>query len=153
MSRPVRKPTLWTLRKVSTWIRIDTFRLLWIFCFRNNYSIPLSPWDRMCHPGSVCTDCAGWSGSIHYAEAIMLVFSWNGSNNDDPRFAIRVLLHIRTVKIQMILYIHVRTSIFVLTCIYNHRCIYWYRLEVVVVEWSASVREVTGLIPYTLKLY
>ena len=50
-SRPARKPTLWTLRKVLTRIslimprrlnRIDSFRLLWIFCFRNHYSIPLS---------------------------------------------------------------------------------------------------------------
>ena len=80
MSRPARKPTLWTLRKVSTRIstsmprrltRIDTFRLLWIFCFRNHYSIPLSTWNGMCRPGLACADCAGWSGSIHYAEAIM----------------------------------------------------------------------------------
>ena len=49
MSRSVRKPTLWTLRKVSTRIsismpltltRTDLFRLLRIFCFRNLYSIP-----------------------------------------------------------------------------------------------------------------
>ena len=51
-----------------------------IFYFRNHYSIPLSPWDRMCRPGSVCVDCGGWSGSIHYAEAIMLGFSQDGSN-------------------------------------------------------------------------
>ena len=47
MSRPSRKPTV---RKVSTRIRLsmprrltwtDTFRLLWIFCFMNHYSIPL----------------------------------------------------------------------------------------------------------------
>ena len=47
-----RKPLVWTLRKVSTRIslsmpqrlnRTDTFRLLWIFCFRNHYSLPLSP--------------------------------------------------------------------------------------------------------------
>ena len=50
LSRPARKPTLWTPRKVSTrislsmprrLIRIYTFRLLWIFCFGNHYSIPL----------------------------------------------------------------------------------------------------------------
>ena len=85
MSRPARKPTLWTLRKSLTRIslsmphrltRIDTFRLKWIFCFRNHYSIPLSPWYGMCWPGSVC---AGWSGSIHSAEVIMLVFSQDGS--------------------------------------------------------------------------
>ena len=83
------KPTSWTLRKVSTKIslsmprrltRVDTFRLLWIFCFRNHYSISLSPWDGMYRPGSVCSDCAGWSGSLHYAEAILLVFSRDGSN-------------------------------------------------------------------------
>ena len=48
ISRSVRKPTIWTLRKVSTQIslsmprrltRTDTFRLLWTFCFRNHYSI------------------------------------------------------------------------------------------------------------------
>ena len=48
----MRKSTLWNLRKVSTRIslsmphrptRIYTFRLLWIFCFRNHYSIHLSP--------------------------------------------------------------------------------------------------------------
>ena len=47
MSRPARKPTLWTLRKVTTRIslsmprrltRTSTFRLLWIFNFRNHYS-------------------------------------------------------------------------------------------------------------------
>ena len=52
MSRPARKPTLWTLRKVYTRIslsmprrlsRTDTFRILWIFCFRNHYSIPIYP--------------------------------------------------------------------------------------------------------------
>ena len=44
------KITLWTLRKVSTrssismlrrLTRTDMFRLLWIFCFNNHYSIPL----------------------------------------------------------------------------------------------------------------
>ena len=92
MSRPARKPTLWTLRKVSTRIslskplskpprltRTDTFHLLWIFCFRHHYSIPVSPWDGMCRPGLACADCAGWSGSIHYEEVIMLVFSRDGS--------------------------------------------------------------------------
>ena len=39
----------------------------------------LSPWYGTCRPGSVCADCAVWSGSIHYAEAIMLVFSRDGS--------------------------------------------------------------------------
>ena len=50
--RFARKPTLWTLRKVSIRIslsmprrltRTDIFRLLWIFCFRNHYYIPLFP--------------------------------------------------------------------------------------------------------------
>ena len=50
MSRSARKPTMWTLRKVSTrislimprrLIREDILCLLWIFCFRNHYSIPL----------------------------------------------------------------------------------------------------------------
>ena len=91
LGHPKRKPTLWNLRKVSTWIslsmprrltRTGNFHLLWIFCFRNHYSIPpLYPWDRMCRPGLACADCAGWSGSIHYAESMMLVFSWNGSFN------------------------------------------------------------------------
>ena len=69
MSRPARTLTLCNLRKVSTRIslsmsrrftRIDTFRLLWIFSFRNHYSIPLFPWDGICRTGSVCADCAGW---------------------------------------------------------------------------------------------
>ena len=55
MSRPERKPTLWNLRKASTLIslrmprrltRTDNFRLLWSFCFRNHYSISLSPLSR-----------------------------------------------------------------------------------------------------------
>ena len=88
MSRPARKPTVWPLRNVSTQIslsmtcrltRTKTFRLLWIFCFRNHYSIPLPPWDGMCRLGSVRAYYAGWSGSIHYKKAIMLVFSWDGS--------------------------------------------------------------------------
>ena len=54
--------------------RTDTVSLLCIFCFRNHYSIPLSTWDRMSRPGLACVDCAGWSGSIHYAESIMLGF-------------------------------------------------------------------------------
>ena len=90
LSRLARKPTLWALSKVSTRIslsmpcrltRIDTFWLLWIFCFRNHYSIPLSAGDGMCRPRSVCADCAGWSDSIHCAEAIMLVFSRDSSCN------------------------------------------------------------------------
>ena len=65
----MRKSTLWTMRKVSTRIslsmphrptRIDTFRLLWIFCFRNNYSIHLSPLDGMCQRRLI------WS--IHYTD-------------------------------------------------------------------------------------
>ena len=57
----MRKPTLWTLRQVST--RTS----MWIFCFRNHSSKPLSPWDRMSQPRSAGTDCAGWSGLIHFA--------------------------------------------------------------------------------------
>ena len=34
------------------------------------------PWDGMCRHGLAC---AGWSGSIYYADTIMLVFSWKGS--------------------------------------------------------------------------
>ena len=80
LSRPTRKPTSWPLRNVSTRIglrvprrltRIDTFRLLWIFSFRNHHCIPLSPRDGMCQPGSVCAECAVWSGLIHYAESMM----------------------------------------------------------------------------------
>ena len=50
MSRSTRKPTLWTLRKVSTRISLSMprrlthtyiFRLIWIFFFRTRYSIPL----------------------------------------------------------------------------------------------------------------
>ena len=48
-----------------------------MFCFKNHYSIPLSPYDGMCRPGLACVS---WSGTIHYAESILLVFSWNGSN-------------------------------------------------------------------------
>ena len=82
--RLARKPTWWTLCKISNWIsrsmqrrltRSDNFRVLWNFCFRNHYSIPISPWDGMCRPGLACADCAGLSGSIHYAEPIMLAFS------------------------------------------------------------------------------
>ena len=88
MSRSTRKPTLWTLRKISTRTNLsmpriltqtDTFHLMLIFCFRNHYTMLLSPWDGMCRPGLACADCAGRSGSIHYAESITLVFSWNGS--------------------------------------------------------------------------
>ena len=31
-------------------------------------------------PGLACADCAGWNESIHYAESILLVFSWTGSH-------------------------------------------------------------------------
>ena len=88
MSRHAIKPTLWTLRKISTQIslsiprrltRVYTSHYLWIFWFRNHYFIPLSLWDGMCRSGLVCADYAGWSGPVHYAEVIMLVFSWNGS--------------------------------------------------------------------------
>ena len=86
LSRPAGKRTLWTLRKVSirispfmprrlTWT--DSLRLLWIFCFMTRYIISLSPWDGMCQSGLACVDWAGLSGSIHYAESIMLVISWN----------------------------------------------------------------------------
>ena len=52
-----RKPTVWTLRKVSTRFslrmprrltRTGTFHLLWIFCFGNYCAIPLSPWLGLC---------------------------------------------------------------------------------------------------------
>ena len=33
----------------------------------------------MGRPGLACVDCAGGSGSIHYAESILSVFSWNSS--------------------------------------------------------------------------
>ena len=36
--------------------RTDTFRFLWIFCFRKHYSIPLSPCDGMCQLGLACAD-------------------------------------------------------------------------------------------------
>ena len=86
LSRPVRL-WLWTLRKVRIrisiimshrYIRMDAFHLLWIFCFRNHYSIPLSRRDGTCRPGSICADSKGWSGSIHYAESIMFRFSQDG---------------------------------------------------------------------------
>ena len=57
MSGSARKPTLWTLRKVSTRIsistphkltRTDMFRLLWIFRLRNHYSIYLYPPETEC---------------------------------------------------------------------------------------------------------
>ena len=54
---------------------IYTFRLLWIFSFRNHFSIPLFPWNGMCRPGLACAACEGWSGSMHNAESILLVFS------------------------------------------------------------------------------
>ena len=38
-----------------------------ILCVRSNYSIPLSPWDRMCRSRLAC------------AESIMLVLSWDCS--------------------------------------------------------------------------
>ena len=79
LSRTTRKPTLWTLPKVSTRISLSmSNRLTRIhfsppvdFLFQESLPYSLSPWDGMCWPGSVCVD---WSGSIHYAEAIMLVF-------------------------------------------------------------------------------
>ena len=88
VSRLLRKPTLWTLLKGSIQISLsmlrrltwtDNVRLLKIFCFRNHYSLPPSPWDGMCRHGLACVDCVCWSGLIHYAEAIMLVFSRNSS--------------------------------------------------------------------------
>ena len=30
----------------------------------------------MCRAGLACSDCPGLSGSIHFAESIMLVFTW-----------------------------------------------------------------------------
>ena len=72
--------------------RIDTFRLLWIFCFRNQYSISLSPWDGMCRQGSVCADGAGWSGSTHYAEGIMLVFSPDVSYTKKWKISISLII-------------------------------------------------------------
>ena len=114
MNRSSRKPTLWTLRKVSTRISLsmprrltwtDTFRLLWIFCFRNHYSIPLSSWDGMCRPGLAC---AGWSGSIHCI-IIRLLFQSNMlryiSNYQEVELFIRysvgyllILSHIQTLS-------------------------------------------------------
>ena len=64
----------------------DTLRLMWIFCFRKLYSIPPSPREGMCRPGLACTDCAGWSESIHYEGAIMMVFSWDCSYNKYDRW-------------------------------------------------------------------
>ena len=83
MSCPTRKPTLWTLCKVSIRIslsmlrrltRTDVFCLLWILCFRSHITLYL-------YLPTECFGlaCAGWSGSIYYAESIMLFFSWDGS--------------------------------------------------------------------------
>ena len=46
------------------------------FLFQESLLYTSIPWDGRCRSGSVC---AGWSGSIHYADAIMLVFSLYGS--------------------------------------------------------------------------
>ena len=89
LSRLVRIPTLWTLRKVSTRItlsiprrltRTETVHLLWIFCFRNHYSVPLSPLRR--NVSAQISLCGLWRliRAIHNAEAIMLVFSLDGSS-------------------------------------------------------------------------
>ena len=69
LSSPARKPTLLTLRKVSTRIslsiprrrtRTDSFHLLLIFYFKNHYStLPVSPRDGICRSGLTCADCAG----------------------------------------------------------------------------------------------
>ena len=65
LSRTERKPTLWTMRKVSILIslniprrltRTNSFRLLLIFCFRNHYSIPE-------------TDCVGPDQSARTVQA------------------------------------------------------------------------------------
>ena len=83
-SGSMKKPTLWTLRKVSTRISLsmprrlnltDTFRLLWILFFRNPYSIPLSAWDGKCRPGLACADCVGRSWSIYY---VLIYYSTTG---------------------------------------------------------------------------
>ena len=55
------------------------------FLFQESLLYASIPRDGMCRPGSVCADCAAWSGSIHYAEAIMLVFSRDGLNDVQKR--------------------------------------------------------------------
>ena len=86
LSRITRKLTLWevstriSLSRLRRLTRIDTFRRLWIFCFRNHYSIPLSPREGMCRPGLACTDWTAQADLGRYiTQAIMLVISWNSS--------------------------------------------------------------------------
>ena len=81
MSRPTRKSTVWTLRKVSTrislrmprrLIRANTFRL---FLFQESLLYTHIPMRRKVSV-RISLRC---SGSNYYVEAIMLVFSLDGS--------------------------------------------------------------------------
>ena len=60
------KTTLWAMRNASSPISMCSPQ---IFCFRNRYSSPISPWDGMCRTGLACADSACWSGSIQYVES------------------------------------------------------------------------------------
>ena len=75
MSCPARKPTVWTLRKVSTQIILSMPRRLTRIDHFASCGLSVS-WIITLN---ILYTCAGWSGSIHYTEAIVLVFSPDGS--------------------------------------------------------------------------
>ena len=58
-----RKTVLWGLRFEMWktvklyWVLVVWSLMMWIFCFRNHYLIPISPWDRMCRSRLACADC------------------------------------------------------------------------------------------------
>ena len=97
MSLHTRKLTLWTLCKVSTrislsmphrLIRTDTFRLLWIFCFMNHYSIylypPMTLFDDAIYQRVHCNlyifscNCVAFNQAIHWGVNFNIyIFSCN----------------------------------------------------------------------------
>ena len=88
MSRSTRKPILWTLRKES--IRISQSmpcRLTKVghvsppvdFLFLESLLYTSFPLRRNVLLRLAFADWADWYGPIHYADSLMLVFSWNGS--------------------------------------------------------------------------
>ena len=88
LSRSKRKPTLRTLRNISTQIslrsiyrliRVDTFHLRGIGVYINDSWNRKSTWGEISQSGLARVACLGWYESIFYAESTMLVFSWNDS--------------------------------------------------------------------------
>ena len=63
-------------------------RLLWIFCFRTRYSIPLCPWYGIDWPGLACADCIDTLRRVHTIGLLVERYTCRSVYTFSPRVAV-----------------------------------------------------------------